>query len=216
MHRYGVVMSAASDALARGERRRARTSSSILDAAEALIADQSIDSIRIQDVAEKAAVSPASVYVHFGTKDALVAAVVDRLLVIGGETLDAAYNADLAPFERFTQIGVAYLNLLIEHPALLKYLAATGDAEPASDRERAANARMTELRERFEVRIREAIEAGRVRRIDARLMSYYLMGSWNGVAALALRKDGLALTPSEVEAAVLQAGLIIAKGMLSP
>lgn len=208
-------MAATSDPIARGERRRARTRAAILDAAEQLAAERSIEAIRIEDVAAAAGVSPASVYVHFRTKDGLVAAVVDRLLMIATETLEAAYNADLQPFDRFVGVGIAYLDLILNHPAILKYLAATGDVPPSSDHERLANSRLTALRERFERRIQEAIDAGQLRPLDPRLMSYFLMGAWNGVAALALRKDGLALPAADVERAVLQAADALQAGLVT-
>lgn len=195
----------------RGAKRRARTRAAILDAAEQMIAEDSLDAIRIEDVATRAGVSPASVYVHFQTKDGLLAATVDRLLTVSTEALEAALSADLEPFDRFLGIGAAYIRLLLEHPALVRYFAIA--EAPASETDQAVDRRLSDLRARFEGLIRELIEAGRMREVDARELSYFLMGAWQGAAALALRKDSLALDRAAIERSVVEAGLALARGL---
>ena len=39
-------------------------------------------------------------------------------------------------------------------------------------------------------------------------------GAWNGVAALALRRDALAVPPERVELAVIEAGLALLDGLI--
>jgi len=205
---------AATDAAARGSRRRERTRGLLLDAAELLVSQRAPEEIRIEDVAARAGVSPASVYVHFGTKDALLAAVTERVLAVATETLRSAYAAEAAPLERFAGVGAAYLRLLLDHPVVVKYLTATGERGPRTPVEEEVVARFGELRAEFEQSIREAVEAGAIRQVDPELMSYFLLGAWNGVAALALRRDTLALSPERVERAVIEAGLTLLDGLL--
>lgn len=45
-------------------------------------------------------------------------------------------------------------------------------------------------------------------------MSYFLFGAWNGVAALGLRRDALAVSAERVELAVIEAGLALLDGLL--
>ena len=71
-----------------------------------------------------------------------------------------------------------------------------------------------ELRGEFEQSIRDAVETGAIRQVDPELMSYFLFGAWNGVAALALRRDALAMSPERVELAVIEAGLMLLEGLL--
>ena len=78
------------DAGARGSRRRERTRAQLLDAAEYLLSQGPPEEIRIEDVAARAGISPASVYVHFGTKDGLLAAVTERELGVATEVLNGA------------------------------------------------------------------------------------------------------------------------------
>ncbi|GGD15003.1 helix-turn-helix domain-containing protein [Nocardioides daphniae] len=68
------------DPAARGSRRRERTRTQVLDACEQLLSERAAEEIRVEDVAARAGISAASVYVHFGTKDGLLAAVTERVL----------------------------------------------------------------------------------------------------------------------------------------
>ena len=203
-----------SDAAARGARRRERTRAAVLDAAEQLMSQRAAEEIRVEDVAAAAGISTASVYVHFGTKDALLAAVAGRLLRVATDALRSAYDADLPPLERFAGVGAAYLRLLLDHPAVLKHLAASGERGPGTAAEDEVAERFGELRREFEQSIRDAVHTGAIRPVDPELMSYFLFGAWNGVAALALRRDALALPPERVEKAVVEAGLTLLEGLL--
>ncbi|MFS0887109.1 TetR/AcrR family transcriptional regulator [Aeromicrobium sp. 179-A 4D2 NHS] len=204
------------DAAARGARRRERTRSTVLEAAERLVSQRAPEEIRVEDVAAEAGISAASVYVHFGTKDALLAAVTERVLGVATETLRAAYAADVSPLERFAGIGVAYLRLLLDHPVVVKYLTVTGERGPRTRIEAEVVERFSELRCEFEQSIREAVESGAIRRVDPELMSFFLFSAWNGVAALALRRDALALDPARVEATVTESGLVLLAGLIPP
>lgn len=201
-------------AAARGARRRERTRALLLDAAEKLASQRAPEEIRIEDVAAEAGISPASVYVHFGTKDGLLAAVTERVLAVATETLRAAYAAETSPLERFAGVGAAYLRLLLDHPVVVKYLTATGERGPSTPVETEVVERFGELRREFEQSIREAVESGAIRRVDPGLMSYFLFGAWNGVASLALRRDALALSPEQVETSVIEAGLVLLEGLI--
>jgi AcrR family transcriptional regulator len=204
----------AGDAAARGTRRRERTRARVLDAAEQLLSRHAPEEIRIEDVAALAGISPASVYVHFGTKDGLMAAVTERVLTVATETLRSAYAAPTTPLERFAGVGSAYLKLLLEHPTVVKYLMVTGERGPRSAVEDQVVERFSELRGEFEQSIRDAVDSGAIRKVDPELLSYFLFGSWNGVAALALRRDALAVEPERVELAVIEAGLVLLEGLI--
>lgn len=153
-------------AAARGSRRKERTRTLVLDAAELLASQRAPEEIRVEDVAARAGISPASVYVHFGTKDALLAAVTERVLSVASQTLRAAYAADAPPLERFAGVGSAYLRLLLEHPVVVRYLSVTGERGPRTPVEDAVVSRFSELRREFEQSIREAVEAGAIRPVD--------------------------------------------------
>lgn len=206
--------SPATAAAARGSRRRERTRTQLLDAAELLLSQRPAEEIRIEDVASQAGVSPASVYVHFGTKDGLLAAVTERVLGVATEALRSALAAETSPLERFAGVGAAYLRLLLDHPVVVRYLTVTGERGPRTPVEGEVVERFSQLRQEFEWSIRDAVESGAIRRVDPELMSYFLFGSWNGVAALALRRDALEMSPERVEQAVIEAGLTLLEGLV--
>ncbi|OBJ42356.1 hypothetical protein A5630_21020 [Mycolicibacterium mucogenicum] len=205
--------SAENPAQLRGERRRMRTRTALLDAAEQLLADRSTDAIRMEDVAEVAGISPASVYVHFGTKDALVSAVIQRLLDTSMSELMSAYTSDGTAFEQVLEAGVAYMRLLVDRPALTRYLSVNALGGPSNPLDGEVSARIDLLRKAFEERIQAAVDNGEVRAVDSRMLSYFLFGAWNGVAALALRNDNGRLTPEEVEACLWQARELLSRAV---
>ncbi|HEY9562587.1 MAG TPA: TetR/AcrR family transcriptional regulator [Nocardioides sp.] len=204
----------AADAAARGSRRRERTRGLVLDAAEQLLSQHAPEEIRVEDVAARAGISPASVYVHFGTKDGLLAAVTERVLAVATETLRSAYAAETTPLERFAGVGSAYLRLLLDHPTVVRYLTVTGERGPRTAVEDEVVERFSQLRGEFEQSIRDAVDSGAIRQVDPELLSYFLFGAWNGVAALALRRDALAVAPERVEQAVIEAGLALLEGLI--
>ncbi len=110
--------------------------------------------------------------------------------------------------------GAAYLRLLIDHPAVARYLATTGERGPRTQVEQQVVARFSDLRREFEQSIREAVEAEAIRPVDPERLSYFLFGAWNGVAALALRRDSLAVPAGQVEQAVIEAGLVLLDGLI--
>ncbi len=206
---------ALSPAASRGARRRERTRAAALDAAESLLADHALADIRMEDVATKAGIAPASLYTHFGTKSGLVAATVDRLMDVSVDALRIAYGGDGPPLARVQATGVAYIDLLLDHPALIKFIVAGGLRELDSDVELAAIDRFATVRAEFEQSIQAAIDAGEIRPIDARQMSYFLFGAWNGVAELTLHTDGLGLSREDARAAIWQAASALVRGLVA-
>lgn len=110
---------------------------------------------------------------HFGTKDALLAAVIERVLAVATEALRTAYAAQTSPLERFAGVGFAYLRLLLDHPIVVKYLALTGERGPRTPVEDEVVTRFAQLRLEFEQSIREAVDSRAIRPVDPDLMSYF-------------------------------------------
>jgi AcrR family transcriptional regulator len=207
-------MTSSDAAQVRGEKRRTRTRARILDAAEEMAGQADLSTIRIEDVAARAGVSPASVYTHFQTKDGLLAAVVDHLLEVGTEALEQAFDADLTPYDRFLAAGAAYIRLLLDHPALVRYLVTDRVAGDGFDA--VVDRRIESLRQRFEDEIAAALASGAIQDAQPRGLSFFLMGAWLGVASLALRTDAMALDRDAIESAVIEAGLALAYGYQVP
>lgn len=168
---------------------------------------------RIDDVAAAAGVSPASVYAHFGSKDVLVSETVERLMSTTEAALVATYEAAMSDVARFEQIGVSFLELLMEHPALARYLVTSGQHPPAPGAETEIATRMGHLRLGFEQAIQAVIDAGDMQAVDARLLSYSLLATWSGIALFGLRHDELRLPPEDVRASLLQTIHVTTEGL---
>jgi TetR/AcrR family transcriptional regulator len=201
----------------RGARRRARTRAAIIDAAERAFADLGYRRTRMEDIAEHADVAVGSIYGHFGNKDGLYAAVVERALELFGRYIEQAYRPEWSALEQVMACGDAYLRFHLEHPGAFRFLAFDGveTDTPAVDPEQRARvgAGVGALITGFEDKIQEAIDTGQARPLDARLAGRFLWGAWNGVVALRLRGDGMALTDAEVHDALQQARDIVLAGM---
>jgi AcrR family transcriptional regulator len=79
-------------------RRGAQTAERILDAAEALFAERGYEGTTLRDVAGRVGIRIPSLYNHFGSKESLYAAVLDRgigpVLALLSEFVDAGPEAD--------------------------------------------------------------------------------------------------------------------------
>jgi TetR/AcrR family transcriptional regulator len=204
----------------RGARRRVRTRRAILDAAEALFAESGYRRTRMEDVAEQADVAIGSIYGHFGNKDGLYLALVERAVELFGRYLRQAYQPEWSPLEQVVACGDAYLRFHVEHPGAFRFLAFDGveTDTPVVDPEQRAHVAggIDALISEFEAKIQEAIDAGEARQLDSRLVGRFLWGAWNGVVALGLRSDGIALGDADVQAALQQARDIVLAGLCAP
>lgn len=188
----------------RGERRRARTRRAILDAAEAAFSERGYRETRMEDVAEAADVAVGSIYGHFGNKDGLYLALVDRALDLFAAYLEAAYATSDSPLEQVVACGDAYLRFHLEHPGSFRFLAFDGvetrmpivDADLHED----VNRRVSAVLDKFRATIERGRDSGEIApHVDSYLMARFLWGGWNGVVALGLRTDTLRLSEEEIE-----------------
>ena len=76
----------------------AGTRERILDAAEALFGEKGFESVSLRDITGRAGANVASVNYHFGSKDKLIAAVIERHAVpINEERLRCLAEAEARP-----------------------------------------------------------------------------------------------------------------------
>ncbi|MGQ0482254.1 MAG: TetR/AcrR family transcriptional regulator [Pseudonocardia sp.] len=206
---------------ARASRRRARTREQILDAAERAFATAGYRGARMEEVAEAADVSVGSIYGHFGNKDGVYLALVERALEQFGEYLGGAFRPEYSPLEQVMAAGEVYLRFHLEHPGSFRFLAFDGVETrlPSVDgplRERVGE-RLDELIGGFQLRIEQAILAGEADGgYDARLVARFLWGAWNGVVSFGLRTDRMALTDSEIAACLRMGRRLVNEGLTAP
>ncbi len=111
------------------DRESEATRRAILDAAESLLAARGEGGLSIREVCARAAVTPPTIYHHFGDKAALVDRVVDDCF----EAFDRAFAARAAPadpverlrsgFDRYVEYGLA-------HPAHYRLMFQRSHARP--------------------------------------------------------------------------------------
>lgn len=203
--------------VSRSERRKARTASAILDAAEALFRQRGFQATTIDEIAERADVSVGSVYVHFENKAGLYLALVERALVINEAAMGKVAELDLSsPLERVFAAGDAYLNFHLEHPGAFEMIALRV-LEPSSGMHE-AEARIAERVQHLvgavEADLRAAIAAGEVRSdLDAARMMRFLWGAWNGVIAMTLREDRLRIDDEELRQTLAIGRSVVSDGL---
>lgn len=203
--------------MSRSERKKAKTASAILDAAEVLFRQRGFQPTTIDEIAERADVSVGSVYVHFENKANLYLALVERALAINEAAMDGVAELGLtSPLERVFAAGDAYLNFHLEHPGAFQMIALRV-LEPSSGI-REAEARIAERVQQMvgavEADLRAAIEAGEIRSdLDAARTMRFLWGAWNGVIAMALREDGLRIDDQELRETLAIGRTVVSDGL---
>lgn len=203
--------------MSRSDRKKARTASAILDAAEVLFRLQGFQTTTIDEIAERADVSVGSVYVHFENKAGLYLALVERALTINEAAMGKVAELDLSsPLERVFAAGDAYLNFHLEHPGAFQMIALRVLETSTGMREVEARIaeRVQQLVGAVEADLRAAIEAGEVRPdLDAARTMRFLWGAWNGVIAMTLREDRLRIDDDELRATLAIGRSVVSDGL---
>lgn len=171
----------------RSDRRKARTATAILDAAERLFVERGFATTKIEDLSAEADVAIGSIYAHFGSKEGVYGALVDRALA-----LDKAYTEEgdgsfgEAPLLRLIGRSEGYLRFAREHPYYFRLFRfpppdrPSAEAAPATQR---ISARIKEETEAMAALIEAAVAEGTVRPVDAETAARYLWAAWDGVIA---------------------------------
>jgi hypothetical protein len=115
--------------------------------------------------------------------------------------------------------GDVYLRFHLEHPGLFRFLSGVETQLQQADPEQRGRvgSRLEEILGKFRDHIAAAIAAGEMDSTnDAQDVALFLWGAWNGVVALGLRGDQMALTDERI-AAVLRTGRhIVNEGLTAP
>jgi AcrR family transcriptional regulator len=205
----GEGRSAVTHAPTRSDRRKAATAAAIMKAAERHFLDKGFHGTKIEDIAGDADVATGSIYVHFGSKEGLYLALIERALEVEDRYLAKAFNAATSPTEQLIASGDAYLRFYLDHPGYFRMLAFPYfDTKPRAKLDPVAK-RVAQLAEaqiaRLARAIEEAVEAGLVREVDPTRAAKFMWGAWVGVISLNLRPDRLRIKDDEL-ASVLEEG----------
>jgi AcrR family transcriptional regulator len=203
----------------RTERRKARTAGAILEAAEHLFLGRGYTATTMEDLSEAADVAVGSIYAHFGGKEGVYSALVDRALALdqrySEEGLAAVGNR---PLEQLVGMAEGYLRFAREHPAYFRLFRfpppdrpsvqeAPGPAGRIAERISAEVARMAGL-------LREAVEREVIRSVDPEPMARFMWAAWDGVIAAHLGPANMDISDTEFERMLNQARESLIRGLL--
>lgn len=196
--------------------RRERTAKAIADAASALFFEQGVARTTIDEIAETAGVSVGSVYVHFGSKDALYLALVEEASTINAQYVAEAEPSD-SPIQRVFNAGDAYVRFALEHPIQFRLISMQVNQPSSSPELEAARQRITERVEGRLIAIggdlAQAMHTGEVDPIPVETAVKFLWATWTAVIGLTLRTDRLRVTPTEMQGTLVTARNVLARGL---
>ena len=109
----------------RREREREALRARILEAARDIVSDQGLDALSMRAIAERIEYSPATIYLYFRDKDALLIDVVqagfERMREYIDEELREA-GEDATPATQFLALGRAYVRFALENTAYFRVM----------------------------------------------------------------------------------------------
>jgi AcrR family transcriptional regulator len=176
------------------QRFRAATKEAILEAAEKTLDAKGLDSAGISQIAARAGVSVGTLYNHFKDRDALIEALVEER---GREVIDridtALGDVEGRPFQiRLVAFATAILRHVYEHPGLLRIVLEDHSPHSSLRRKRVQE----QVHRRATLLTRDGIREGALRKGDAKLHPYLLLGLLRG-AFVFLTAPGSSRTTSE-------------------
>src|SRR3954470_20665189 len=130
----------ASPSPSRSERRKARTTTAILDAAERHFLERGFQDAKVDEIAEEADVAVGSVYNHFGSKEGLYRASLERALALFESYMDEEPAPEGPALEQLLDVAGRIARFGRERPGHLRMLvlphsrqAAEALAEPLAE-----------------------------------------------------------------------------------
>ncbi|MGH2853998.1 MAG: TetR/AcrR family transcriptional regulator [Solirubrobacteraceae bacterium] len=211
----------------RQERRKQRTATAILDAAEGLFLERGYLATTVEQVAARADVALGSVYGHFAGKEGVYAALVDRALDLDRRYCDEGWESGSNPVERLLGLSEGYLRFALEHPGhfrLFRFPPPGGPTEgPAAAAARRVAERVASEVERIASEIEgiagavgQGLAEGLGRAIDPRATAVFLWTAWDGLIAAHLLPGNMGLSEAELDTVLAIARQVLALGPLAP
>lgn len=202
----------------RFERRKARTAEALLGAAVRLFVEHGYVATTVEQLASEADVAVGSLYGHFGGKDGLYLAVVNRALELDKRYMDEAYDPELPPDQQLLAVSDAYLRFYREQPGFFRVFVFPPRDSPSADIAAGVAKQIVSRIEaetgRLAATIGRVIAAGVARPVEPRLAAIFLHSAWNGVISAHLRPDRLSISDDELAAVLRQGRELVLNGLL--
>jgi AcrR family transcriptional regulator len=199
----------------RRERQKAELRDLILSAAERIIADEGFDALTMRKIADAIEYSPATLYLHFASRDEIALELVRNGFAMLMEHMAPA-GAEPDPFKRVRLIGRAYLDFAQSEPETYKLIFMEDErfAAPIMLALKASEANSGDDAFGFLLgTVQELIDRGIYRPLPAHTIASLLWSSLHGIVALKLScKDypfeGGIAAPGETLMDILDRGLL--------
>lgn len=203
----------------RSERRKARTASAIRDAAERLFIGRGYSATTMEELAEEADVAVGSIYAHFGSKEGVYSALIERALELDKQYCDEGFHAGTVPAERLFGLAEGYLRFAREHPGYFQLFRFPPADRPGAELTPTASARVAQRikdeTKRMAGEIQLAIGEGIARPVDAESTARFLWAAWDGVICSHLGPGNMGLTDKQFEAVLDRSREVFALGLLA-
>lgn len=199
--------------------RTARTRAAILTATSELLGGEGASGASIARIAKQANVSVGSVYLHFESKDELVAQLIQLAWERRRSVFDAAREHD-APLDRVFAFGDALLDFARTEPVAFRALRVRAMDPPATSKTSELSLLGAHLAQ-LQADLGEALERGEIAGGTPRALAVLLFASWSGIAEQIVRRDGLEIDADlagvvrQLGQSVLTAGLVAPAGAVA-
>jgi len=204
----------------RQDRRKLRTATAILDAAERLFLGRGYLATTVEQLAEEADVALGSLYGHFGGKEGVYAALIDRALELDRGCCDEGWASGSNAVERLVGLSEGYLRFGRDHPGhfrVFRFPPAGGPSGgPAAAAAERVAARVASEVERMAGALSEAAAEGIVRPVDPRATAVFLWAAWDGVIAAQILPGNMGLSEPQFESVLAIAREVLTVGLLAP
>jgi len=203
----------------RSERHKARTATAIRDAGERLFISRGYSATTMEDLAEEADVAVGSIYAHFGSKEGVYGALIERALELDKQYCDEGFYSGDFPAERLFGLAEGYLRFARQHPGYFQLFRFPPPDRPGAELTPTATARVGQRikdeTKRMAGEIQLMIDEGIARPVDAESTARFLWAAWDGVICSHVGPSNMGLTDAEFEAVLDRAREVFALGLLA-
>jgi AcrR family transcriptional regulator len=209
---HSVTAKAGPAAMTRTQQRAAANRRAVVDAARGIIADQGVEALTLEAVAEQADVAVQTIYNRVGGRAAVLTAVAEQALDESRVYMDPAYTAEGSVEQRLLLVTAAYARFARERPHEFRILVEPPHERDAVERiaamTRTQNARLAGL-------LREGTDIGVLRAdLDPDELATALWATLNGLLALAWRPGSLRAEPEVIDRLVASYIATVSEGLL--
>jgi AcrR family transcriptional regulator len=174
----------------------------------------------MEELAEEADVAVGSIYAHYGSKEGVYTALIDRALELDKQYCDEGFDAGNSPVERLLGLAEGYLRFARAHPGYFQLFRFPPPDRPSAESAPTATARVArrikDETERMADQLQQAIDEGIGRPVDAKSTATFLWAAWDGVISCHLGPSNMGLTDEQFEAVLNRARETMALGVLAP